>query len=964
MPQSTVSNDDIFDQSEIPASNACQKGVFVYSVNIQCLLAHKAELEYSLSVHRPHIVLIQETWLDASTEQVQISGYVEVSRRDRREGEEGEGTANRGGILTLQREDFGGLVHICNSKIDERSWHFLRLGMDTLLLANWYRSPSLDHNGFESLYAETTQYFFEVSGTLIMGDLNVHHRKWLRHSNGDTQIGTDLKTFCDYHGLFQLVKEPTRKQYLLDLAITDLPKSSATVLPLIADHKGVLVKLPLPEFLEVQNTRMAWQLSRANWKALERDLRAFDWTMLERGTAEDALNNFLEILWQSLLKHIPRKQIVNKKSTHPWLNDRCKNAIKKKNSAEGTVHFEKEQRLCTRILGEERAKYIEATKIKLANLPKGSKEWWRINRELMHKKAKVSSIPVLRDSTGTWITNATAKANALATTLMAKAQLPAAAVDTPFFGQPAKEFNDFVVFRSRTTRRLFKALDENTATGNDKISAAILKRLEKVLAVPFTRVCRRLFFEACWPMIWKFHLIVPIFKKGAAFQPGNYRGVHLTTILSKIAERLIGAQLVPFLQKYTYGENQWAFSTGLSSRDLVTMLVMSWILAICTGKQIGGYLSDISGAFDRVDSILLLAKLYEFGIGEQYLRFIAAYLQPRQGQVVVQGAFSDKFEIANSVYQGTVLGPPLWNAFFADVAVPASSTGGSESKFADDLNVFKEFPQSMGPAQVQTDLEKCKDRTHKWGRKNRVTFDAQKEHIVILHPSRGLGDPFKLLGLLMDADLRMHSAIDQLLGKVRPKVTAILRTRAYYSVPDLINQFKTQIWGLMEAHSGGLFHAATSLLQKIDHAQNRFLREICISAVRGFLEFNFAPPSLRRNIGILGLLHKRVLGKCHPSFQRLLPFYSERFDEPTGHGHTKKLYGHWVEISSHRALFNRSIFAMVDIYNALPQHLIDNATVSGFQSGLTQLARRRAEQGDAAWASTFSRRTFDGLDSE
>jgi hypothetical protein len=128
----------------------------------------------------------------------------------------------------------------------------------------------------------------------------------------------------------------------------------------------------------------------------------------------------------------------------------------------------------------------------------------------------------------------------------------------------------------------------------------------------------------------------------------------------------------------------------------------------------------------------------------------------------------------------------------------------------------------------------------------------------------------------------MHSAIDLLLGRIRYKITAILQTRPYYSISDFIIQFKIQDWGLMESNSGGLFHAATSRLQKIDHAQNRFLREIGISAVRGFLEFNFAPPSLRRDIGILGLLQKRVLNKCHPSFHRLLPFYAECFSEPTG----------------------------------------------------------------------------------
>ena len=156
---------------------------------------------------------------------------------------------------------------------------------------------------------------------------------------------------------------------------------------------------------------------------------------------------------------------------------------------------------------------------------------------------------------------------------------------------------------------------------------------------------------------------MPIFKKGAAFKPGNYRGVHLTTILSKIAEKIICARLFPYLQKNAYGDNQWAFSTGLGCRDLVTMLVMSWILAICTGKKVGGFLSDISGAFDRVPMLYMLGKLHCCGVGPQFLRFLASYLAPRRGQVIVQGARNEEFEIANSVYQGTVLGPCLWNIF-------------------------------------------------------------------------------------------------------------------------------------------------------------------------------------------------------------------------------------------------------------------------------------------------------------
>ena len=240
------------------------------------------------------------------------------------------------------------------------------------------------------------------------------------------------------------------------------------------------------------------------------------------------------------------------------------------------------------------------------------------------------------------------KADAFAKTFYSKSQLQPEVVDTPFFTRPELEMDDFIPLRTRTTAKLLKSLNVSKATGEDQISAAILKTLSDCLAVPFTRICRRLLYEGCWPNVWKVHLIVPIYKKGSAFVAGNYRGVHLTSVLSKVAEKVIGHRLVPFLQRNAFGDNQWGFSTGLGAKDLVTMLIMFWILAICSWQKVGAYLSDISGAFDRVFQILLLAKLYGFGVGSIYLNFLESYLAPRKGKVVVQGASSEAIALEDS----------------------------------------------------------------------------------------------------------------------------------------------------------------------------------------------------------------------------------------------------------------------------------------------------------------------------
>ena len=58
--------------------------------------------------------MLQETWLSEEVEDLQISGYATVSRRDRSKEE------NRGGIITLRRKDFNNLVHVSHSVNEER----------------------------------------------------------------------------------------------------------------------------------------------------------------------------------------------------------------------------------------------------------------------------------------------------------------------------------------------------------------------------------------------------------------------------------------------------------------------------------------------------------------------------------------------------------------------------------------------------------------------------------------------------------------------------------------------------------------------------------------------------------------------------------------------------------------------------------------------------------------------------
>ena len=130
--------------------------------------------------------------------------------------------------------------------------------------------------------------------------------------------------------------------------------------------------------------------------------------------------------------------------------------------------------------------------------------------------------------------------------------------------------------------------------------------------------------------------------------------------------------------------------------------------------------------------------------------------------------------------------------------------------------------------------------------------------------------------------------------------------------------------------------------------QKSFLNQIHLTEAVGFLDFNFAPPCLRRAVGILGFIHKRVLGLCHIAIQRLFPFV-----DPQPLWHNKQLETLFLECIARPVLFSRSLFGMVAVYSRLSQEMVDFDTVQKFQTNLTSIAKARCAAGSSLWQHVF-----------
>ena len=147
---------------------------------------------------------------------------------------------------------------------------------------------------------------------------------------------------------------------------------------------------------------------------------------MKQGTVDDATEYFYDILSNLCEKWIPHQPIKVKKATHPWMNDGCHEAIHRKNASEDTPLYDAECAACADVLAQAYQKYVEKLKRDIAALKKNDKKWWKLNRELLQKKAKLSSIPSLRDASGNWHMDPKEKADIFASVWNAKNELPPA----------------------------------------------------------------------------------------------------------------------------------------------------------------------------------------------------------------------------------------------------------------------------------------------------------------------------------------------------------------------------------------------------------------------------------------------------------------------------------------------------------------------------------------------------------
>ena len=222
------------------------------------------------------------------------------------------------------------------------------------------------------------------------------------------------------------------------------------------------------------------------------------------------------------------------------------------------------------------------------------------------------------------------------------------------------------------------------------------------------------------------------------------------------------------------------YRKNCNSQYALLYMIEKWKKILDNSGFAGAVLMDLSKALDTINHELLITKLKAYGFSFKALKLVLHYLSDRHQRVKINLSFSSRVELLLGVPQGSVLGPLLFNLYLNDLFYILNEV----CNFADDTSPFA---CDVELAKVLETLEADSNQALKWFELNFMKLNADKCHLLLCGnkstcESVKIGsetilqsDEEKLLGVLIDSDLKFGSHLKVLCKKVGIKITLLCK---------------------------------------------------------------------------------------------------------------------------------------------------------------------------------------------
>ena len=286
---------------------------------------------------------------------------------------------------------------------------------------------------------------------------------------------------------------------------------------------------------------------------------------------------------------------------------------------------------------------------------------------------------------------------------------------------------------------IYKKLKNKKAAGLDKLISEFFKASPEAIHLLLLRLINIMYTNHLVPKNKNLGVITPIHKEGPKDDPDNYRGICISSALTKLLCTMMNVRLNTFIQEnQVLNKEQIGFVTNNRTPDhVLTMRSVVNKYVEDQKQKVYACFIDFKKAFDTVWHDGLFLKLQQIGIKGNFLETLRNMYKNTKCAIKLGDQLTQFFPCMKGVRQGDPLSPTLFNIFLNDLfnelrkencdPVSLNDTDYFNAlAYADDIVILSTTAKG---------LQKALDITEKYCEKWRLTINHKKTKSMVF--SRG-----------------------------------------------------------------------------------------------------------------------------------------------------------------------------------------------------------------------------------
>ena len=644
----------------------------VLTFNINKLRKKHEELAYNLNKHRPTIVCLQETHVQANDRSTYIHGY---RIEEVRAGDSGNG------LITAVRNDCN-----YNSRLLEKSENTIVTAFTShntkFVVANVYVPCNGQRRKQVKEEIKTIFQKYKTEQLLVVGDWNQEPSKTVKMIN---RIGINV-----YHAQVpkrgtRIRRDRTRTAKAIDYGVSNtssMIKSHTNKRNWnLSDHVPALLKLDIRHKTRAVIKKLIFDREKLKDPKVKKAIKDIDPELDTTEDAQESINRLNEEIEKILkeTKVVRNKKIFEHKAELP---SKVKKLIEDKNSLNKEVrrgsrplriYKEAHKRLQLELTRLRRRRYLNKIEKGIDHIRSSDyRQAWRWIKQFSGSRTKTRVSQVLTNKKTGIITSDPVEIKSIWREHFQSLCSRDTNEKLYEYNCSGEELQTDNLITMEEMQFELAATSRHKAAGNDNIPSelylSVLKDPQCKFAKALLTCINRVFMQGTCPKQWEDCTVVPIYKKGDATDTSNYRGIALINTQQKLLCKIIARRLSTVCEEQgLIRKEQAGFTrTGECPSQVAALLECCQRRKIRNQDTILCFL-DLKKAYDLVPHNRLIQKLRSINIGKKLISFIENMYANTRIVIRAGDITTDAFRYERGVRQGCPTSPILFNIYINDL---------------------------------------------------------------------------------------------------------------------------------------------------------------------------------------------------------------------------------------------------------------------------------------------------------